>query len=84
MAHELRVHNQFLGSSRSLPDSDQDRDNRTKVTERLVHFANDPVRGKKKSKSLGDLAGLVKEVMNGEVDGETHESQLNLCFSSTG
>ena len=84
MAHELRVHNQFLGSSRSLPDSDQDRDNHTKVKERLVHFANDPVRGKKKSKSLGDLAGLVKEVMNGEVDGETHESQLNLCFSSTG
>ena len=84
MAHKLRVHNQFSGSSRSLPDSDQDRDNHTKVKERLVHFANDPVRGKK-SKSLGDLAELVKEVERIEkLMGITHESQLNVCFCSTG
>ena len=57
----------FLGSSKSLPESDQDLGDNTVREERLVHFAHghDPIRGKKKkekSKSLGDLAGLVKEV----------------------
>ena len=63
----MRFHNPFLGSSKSQPESDQDLGDNAVRRERLVHFAHDdPIRGEKKkkekSRSLGDLAGLVKEV----------------------